>query len=161
MIIAGVTLMLYPRLTSIYAWYEQNRLAASIEEEGLRQDVEPESPENDEEPTIISPLPSPVEKAENEHKAGIIEIPNLKLKAVVLEGTSRDILRKGPGRYEESALPGEGNTAIAAHRTMYGAWFRHLDRLEKDDYVIVKYDGCVCHRSVIMSPRKRSEIMSP
>jgi len=70
-----------------------------------------------------------------------IEIPALELSAVVFEGTDKAVLAKGPGWYKESVLPGEGNTAIAGHRTTYGAWFRHVDKLEEGDEIIIGYDS--------------------
>ena len=46
----------------------------------------------------------------------------------VVEGTDVDSLRKGPGHYPRRRCPGEpGTTAIAGHRTTYGAPFRHID----------------------------------
>ena len=40
----------------------------------------------------------------------------------------------GAGLYPESKLPGTGRvTAIAGHRTTFGAWFRHIDDLEAGD----------------------------
>src|SRR5581483_11302768 len=47
-------------------------------------------------------------------------------------------LRKGPGHYPETPLPGEqGNAAIAGHRTTYGAPFNRLDELSPGDEVLV------------------------
>jgi sortase A len=43
-------------------------------------------------------------------------------------------LRDGPGHYPATSLPGErGTMAIAGHRTTFGAWFRHIDRLTPGD----------------------------
>src|SRR5262249_48808383 len=59
---------------------------------------------------------------------GIIKIPKIGVDQVVVEGTSVPGLRKGPGHYSESPLPGQlGNAAIAGHRTTYGAPFGDLD----------------------------------
>lgn len=42
--------------------------------------------------------------------------------------------------YPEGSFPGEeGNTAIAGHRTTYGAWFRRLDLLQEGDEIIVTF----------------------
>jgi sortase A len=47
-------------------------------------------------------------------------------------------LKKGPGHYPSTPLPGElGNSAIAGHRTTYGEPFRHLDDLEIGDPIII------------------------
>ena len=48
-------------------------------------------------------------------------------------------LKKGPGHYPESPLPGqEGNAAIAGHRTTYGAPFNRIDELEPGDEIHVE-----------------------
>jgi sortase A len=67
-----------------------------------------------------------------------IIIPRINVNQIVIEGTDRDDLRKGPGHYAESPFPGqEGNAAIAGHRTTYGAPFGNLDQLEDKDKIIV------------------------
>ena len=56
----------------------------------------------------------------------------------MVEGVSLPDLKKGPGHYPETPLPGqEGNAAIAGHRTTYGAPFNRLDELEPGDEVTV------------------------
>lgn len=56
----------------------------------------------------------------------------------VVEGVSPDALRRGPGRYPGTALPGgTGNFAIAGHRTTYGAPLYHLDLLQPGDHIEV------------------------
>jgi sortase A len=58
---------------------------------------------------------------------------------IVVEGTSVEDLKKGPGRLVESAQPGEdGNLVISGHRTTYGAPFADLDRLLPGDAVVVE-----------------------
>jgi sortase A len=66
-------------------------------------------------------------------------IPKIGLDAVVIEGTSLDVLAKGPGHYPASPLPGEpGNVAIAGHRTTYGKPFADLDKLAPGDSAILE-----------------------
>ena len=58
------------------------------------------------------------------------------LDAVVVKGTSRTVLMKGPGWITYTDLPGPtGNFGVAGHRTTYGAPFRHMDRLGDGDVV--------------------------
>ena len=72
----------------------------------------------------------------------IIKVPEIGLSAMVVSGTQPAQLKKGPGWYPNSALPGKtGNVAIAGHRSTYGAWFRHLDRLEKGDRIFLFYQN--------------------
>lgn len=88
-------------------------------------------------PTELTPVSAPV-TAEGEPWARII-IPSIDLDKVVVEGTSRDALRTGPGHYRGTARPGwPGNVAIAGHRTTYGAPFRHLDQLEPGDEIVLE-----------------------
>ena len=68
-----------------------------------------------------------------------IRIPALGLTRIVVNGTDHGTLRRGPGRYLGSAMPGEGQLVyIAGHRTTYGAPFSHLDRLRKGDRVVLE-----------------------
>lgn len=72
----------------------------------------------------------------------LLTIPRAGVRAVVLPGTDPLSLAQGPGFYPEGALPGDGgNTAIAGHRTTYGAWFRHLDRLRPGDLLELTFRG--------------------
>lgn len=65
-----------------------------------------------------------------------IRIPRLGLSAVVVNGTDHDTLKRGPGRYLGSAMPGQGQLVyIAGHRTTYGAPFSRIDRLRRGDRV--------------------------
>ena len=59
---------------------------------------------------------------------GKLLIPSIGVSEYVVEGTDADNLRKGPGHYPDTPLPGQrGTVAIAGHRTTYGAPFRKLD----------------------------------
>lgn len=73
-----------------------------------------------------------------EEVVGRIEMPSIDVDKWFVEGVGRADLRKGPGHYPTTALPGElGNAAIAGHRTTFGAPFDHLPELEPGDDVIV------------------------
>ncbi|MDX6726232.1 MAG: sortase [Baekduia sp.] len=72
------------------------------------------------------------------HAIGELRIPRLDAHYVVVQGTSGDSLRRGPGHYSGTALPGQpGTVGIAGHRTTYGAPFRHLDALHRGDAITV------------------------
>jgi sortase A len=65
---------------------------------------------------------------------GRISIPRTDNSFVFIEGTGTDSLKKGPGHYGGTALPGErGTVSIAGHRTTYAAPFRQLNKLNKGD----------------------------
>ncbi|BEP13188.1 hypothetical protein acdb102_14990 [Acidothermaceae bacterium B102] len=56
---------------------------------------------------------------------------------VVVEGVGVDDLKKGPGHYPGTALPGQlGNVVVSGHRTTYLAPFNRFDELKPGDPVI-------------------------
>ena len=77
-----------------------------------------------------------------------IEIPSIEVSEYVVEGTDTGSLRKGPGHYPDTPLPGEpGTAAIAGHRTTYGAPFREIDQLERGQRIVVDMpDGRFVYR---------------
>jgi sortase A len=97
-----------------------------------------------------------------------LRVPRLDLDVIVVEGTDPGTLRKGPGRYRRTAMPGEGRLVyIAGHRTTYSAPFSHIERLRPGDpielrvpYGTFRYE-VTGHRivddedlSVLRSPRR-------
>jgi sortase A len=68
---------------------------------------------------------------------GRIVIPKIGIHPVFVNGTRWGAdLSRGPGQYERTQIPGLGSvTAIAGHRTTFGAPFRHIDELEKGDTI--------------------------
>jgi sortase A len=67
---------------------------------------------------------------------GRLEIPAIGVEEYVVEGTDTANLRKGPGHYPETPLPGErGTAAIAGHRTTYGAPFRDINKLRRRNMI--------------------------
>jgi sortase A len=70
---------------------------------------------------------------------GRIRIPAIGLEKVVVAGTRSGDLRKGPGIYDQTVFPGAaGTTAIAGHRTTFGAPFRDIDDLDSGDEIVVE-----------------------
>lgn len=68
-----------------------------------------------------------------------LRIPALDLDEIVVNGTDTETLKRGPGRYLDGAMPGEGELVyIAGHRTTYGAPFSRIDRLRKGDRIFVE-----------------------
>jgi sortase A len=89
------------------------------------------------EQALVDPPPRVLKKKPLPGDAiGRIEIPGIRVKDYVVEGTDTANLRKGPGHYPDTPLPGErGTAAIAGHRTTYGAPFRDLDKLKRGQVI--------------------------
>jgi sortase A len=68
-----------------------------------------------------------------------LSIPSLGVEEIVVNGTDTESLKRGPGRYLGSAMPGEGELVyVAGHRTTYGAPFSDIDKLEQGDRVVLE-----------------------
>ncbi len=94
---------------------------------------------------------------------GVLRIAKIGLDKIIVEGTSTDDLRQGPGHYPGTPLPGEqGNAAIAGHRTTYGAPFYNLDKLDPGDLIqITTVQGAFTYRvtrTLIVSPADTSVV---
>jgi sortase A len=67
---------------------------------------------------------------------GRLTIGRIGLNMVVVQGTDHETLKKGPGHYVGSGLPGEGRLIyIAGHRTTYLAPFAAIDAIRAGDYI--------------------------
>ena len=73
------------------------------------------------------------------HALGRIRLPTLGRSYVLVQGTDSASLRKGPGHYPHTSLPGQpGTVAVAGHRTTYLAPFRTIDQLRPGDPVVLQ-----------------------
>jgi sortase A len=67
---------------------------------------------------------------------GRLRIGRIGLNMVVVQGTDHATLKKGPGHYTGSALPGEGHLIyVAGHRTTYLAPFASINNIRAGDYI--------------------------
>ena len=94
---------------------------------------------------------------------GRIGIPRLGVSFVFVAGTSGAELKKGPGHYSRTALPGErGTVGIAGHRTTYLAPFRRIDELRRGDEIVVRMPyGRFRYRvegSIVVSPENSTPL---
>ena len=101
----------------------------------------------------------------NGEAAGRIEIPRIGVDDVFVSGVSVRDLKRGPGHYPDTPLPGEaGNAAIAGHRTTYGAPFNRVDELEPGDEILTTtVQGTFVYRvreTFIVKP-SQSEVLDP
>ena len=87
----------------------------------------------------------------------LLRIPKIGVDKAVVEGVGVPDLKRGPGHYPGTPLPGQpGNAAIAGHRTTYGAPFWHLDELKPGDQIFVTTrEGRFTYRV------DRSEVVKP
>jgi sortase A len=71
---------------------------------------------------------------------GRLLIKRMGLEVIFVQGTNwAHDLSKGPGHYEQTSVPGLGRTtAIAGHRTTFGAPFRKIDQLRPGDPIVVE-----------------------
>ena len=118
---AGVTLAWQEPVSAFLAERQQNQLKDEL--------VDP-PPEVEKRIREKRPLPGDA--------IGEIILPSLDERYYVVEGTDTGNLRKGPGHYPKTPLPGErGTVAIAGHRTTYGAPFRDIDQLKRGQEIIL------------------------
>ncbi len=110
--------------------------------------------------------PAPVDEpvsAPNGDAIAVIRITKIHIQYAVVEGVTVPDLRKGPGHYPDTPLPGVlGNMAIAGHRTTYGHPFGDLDQLAVGDLIEIRaldgktYDYKVNHEPFSVDPHDLS-----
>ena len=96
---------------------------------------------------------------------GVLDIDSIGVSWVVVDGIGVDDLRKGPGHFPDTPLPGQpGNSAIAGHRTTYGAPFSKIDQISVGDRITLTTENgvftYVALETVIVDPDDYSEISS-
>lgn len=115
---------------------------------------------------VITPVITPVDIPARPNSAlALLEIPSASVADVVVNGATVSALRHGPGHISGTALPGEpGNSAIAGHRTTYGAPFADLDDVAiGDDVIVTTRDGrftYTVNEVKIVGP-KRTDVLRP
>jgi sortase A len=83
----------------------------------------------------VAPVGYPIESGTS---IALIEIDDINLRRVVVEGTKAEDLAKGPGHLIGSAIPGQpGTSAILGRSNRYGAAFSRLDELKSGQEVTV------------------------
>jgi sortase A len=108
--------------------------------------------------TVVDPpVPAPPTHAtEQQGVLGTIEIPRLRIAAVVAEGSDARTLRHAVGHIPSTALPGHpGNCALAGHRDTF---LRGLGGVRVDDVIrIVTLERTCTYRvvwSVVVEPQR-------
>lgn len=134
---AAVTLAWQEPASALRAWIAQRQAADQLEE--LEERFVPRS----EHQLSRAGAARLAERFERQVRAGDgigrLRIPAIDIDFVMVQGIDTATLRKGPGRYPETALPGQrGTVGIAGHRTTYLAPFRHIDKIEEGDEAVVE-----------------------
>jgi sortase A len=137
---AGVTLVWQEPVSAVYARIQQNRLADGLErlEQAALAPAEQKALERIPDPRRRLAFRARVlgRRLEPGDPMGRIVMPSIGVSEVFVEGTDAGDLRKGPGHYPDTPLPGvRGTVAIAGHRTTYGAPFRKIDALDRGDRI--------------------------
>jgi sortase A len=105
-------------------------------------------------PPVAAPSTTPPAEGD---PIGDIRIPVIGLNQVVVEGTSTADLRKGPGHYSGTPMPGQaGNAAVAGHRTTYGHPFYNLDWVKVGDPIVLS-----TLRGIFVYDATKSFVVSP
>jgi sortase A len=127
--------------TAVYTRYEQAKLDRSLERQISAYRIAPRRVESTvvrEQRLVAAAAAAERRRAQVGQAIGRIVVPRMGLDMVVVNGTDEETLKKGPGRYLGSALPGQGRLVyIAGHRTTYLAPFSKIDQLHKGDRVTI------------------------
>jgi sortase A len=131
----GITLAWGEPVSTVRGWLAQRDAAEELE----RLEARFPPGEEDVDRGEVSRLAQRLARRVGEGRAiGRVRIPAIGLDVVMVEGTETETLRRGPGHYPETVLPGQrGTVAIAGHRTTYLAPFRSIDEIGRGDEVIV------------------------
>ncbi len=161
LITAGVVVLLYVVHLLFVSNLHTDQAQRGLAEAWATEVEEPDDPDATPEPE--EPADEPVDVGEA-YAALWFERPGSDEPVVrdgelyVVSGVTPEALRRGPGHYPDSSPPGgEGNFAVAGHRTTYGAPFYHLDELVIGDEVhVVGRDGrhwrYVVRETMVVSP---------
>jgi sortase A len=83
----------------------------------------------------IAPVGYPIEAGTS---VALLEIEDINVRRVVIEGTHAEDLAKGPGHLVGSAMPGQpGTSAILGRSSRYGSAFARLDELKAGQEITV------------------------
>ena len=140
---AGLTVAWQEPLSAVYNHFQQSKLSGQLD-----KDIDAKLAPTPIEKRALKTLPDAKSRIAFAARAldrkikpgqpiGRIRIPAIGMNKVVVEGTTEDILPKGPGHYPAQPLPGApGTVAFAGHRTTYGAPFRRVDELDPGDRIV-------------------------
>ena len=174
LIIAGLSLLLYPFISNQWNTYRQTKLIVSYDQQveqkekevGIDYTAEWENAAsyNDELLPMILPdsfaIAAASDEPDEEYMSclnltedgmmGYVEIPKIDIKLPIFHTVSEEVLQTAAGHLEGSSLPVGGSSThavISAHRGLpSAALFTDLDRLEIGDHFLIKVlDDTLCY----------------
>ncbi len=125
--VAGVALALWPLGQTVYANWNQQQLRAEWEQ-GSPPPKQAQPKKASVSPSITKPK---TEKLRAKWPKTRLVIPDADVDVIVLDGWDDNTLKRAPGHWPTSALPGQvGNCAIAGHSNVYGSPFYKINGLQ-------------------------------
>ena len=80
----------------------------------------------------------------------VIEIPEIKIKAPILEGTDHEILSKAAGHFIDTGTVGSGNYCIAGHSSIiYKEYFNNLKKVDIGMTVYLYDKAKTCYTYIV------------
>ena len=141
LIIAGIALLIYPLYTNLIMNRQELEVLAAWDKQVA--DITAETTSGAITTETFGQLEKENAPVDPTKKIPFkIIIPKIDVEWVVNEGTDTATLKRGPGHYTGTALPGEvGACVIAGHRTTYGKPFNRVDELVDGDEILLETIG--------------------
>lgn len=121
--------------TLISILLKRDSVLVELKSNNFNQDTEDKNVENQNNPKTNN---LETKKEKNKWK---IMIPEISLEAEISEGTSKEIMDKFVGHFEETTKI-SGNVGLAAHNRGYAVnYFANIKQLKENDKIIYQYNG--------------------
>ena len=121
--------------TLISILLKRDSVLVELKSNNFNQDTEDKNVENQNNPKTNN-----LETKEKKNKWKIM-IPEISLEAEISEGTSKEIMDKFVGHFEETTKI-SGNVGLAAHNRGYAVnYFANIKQLKENDKIIYQYNG--------------------
>ncbi|KKO51066.1 class D sortase [Paenibacillus sp. DMB20] len=154
LIVMGIVVLLFPKLSEMYYDHQQEQLLKEwqVSLQNIDNGEEPTGQEQEKKETgkpastrsavKVSNKKEPSKPKTDENTDGVLTIEKINLKLPILQGATKENMRTTVASITNTGQPGEvGNYAIAGHRNRtYGRNFNRLDELELGDRIGVN-DG--------------------
>lgn len=129
----GVIILIYAGVNQFMVYREQNALIDTIERISDKPSVVGDSDSKTED--------APQDESNVKNAIGILEIPSIRVKAAIVEGSDNETLKYAVGHVEGTGEIGKENQnfAIAGHRaSTKGRFFYNLDKVKLKDLIYIQ-----------------------